>query len=117
MVCRPNKNDGEYRCGRDYIVSYKLGEGAFGCVRQCEDCLTGKFFAQKLIHNAKYKADELLIQARLTKDIMVEDSGEIWCCVVLALGAIKQNDMVYLFMEIMEGKFLVIKPGRNMVFI
>ena len=105
MVCKPNKNDLEYRSGRDYVTSYKLGEGAFGSVRQCEDISTEKVFAQKIIHTAMYKADELAVQAKLTRDIhfLMEETGQISCCVVLALGAIRQNDMVYLFMEIMEG--------------
>ena len=107
MICKPNDKDNEYRCERDYISPYKLGEGAFGVVRYCEDNFTGKNFAQKIVHIAKYKKEELEIQRKLSTEIpyhVSEDTGEISCGVVLILGAIMQSNIVYMFMDLMEGK-------------
>ena len=84
-----------------------MGEGAFGVVRYCEDNSTGKNFAQKIIHIAKYKKAELEIQRKLSTEIsyhVSEDSGEISCGVVLILGAIQQSNIIYMFMDLMEGE-------------
>ena len=107
MVCKPNDKDSEYRCGRDYCSSHKLGEGAFGVVRYCKDYSTEENFAQKIIHIAKFKKAELDIQRKLSTEIsyqVSEDTGEICCGVVLILGAIQQYNSVYIFMDLMEGE-------------
>ncbi|KAI6649228.1 Protein kinase [Oopsacas minuta] len=104
-ICKPNIIDSEYRCGRDYISPHKLGEGAFGVVRYCVDNTTSKSFAKKLISLNKYEKTELDIHRKLSKDIpwrTSDDSGEICCAVVLILGAIQQNDFVYIYMDLME---------------
>ena len=106
MVCKPNRIDAEYRSGRDYQSTRLIGEGGFGIVRFCLDNSTRAPFAEKQIRKEKYKESETIVHKKLTKDMrlmMQEDSEEITCAVVLMLGAIQQGEIIYLYMEYMEG--------------